>query len=197
LKVDRYLSPGSDLVALMVMEHQTRVHNLLTRANFQTRLALRDSNILNEALGEPVSELSESSNRRIQNAAESLVEAMLWSGETRLTDKLQGTSTFVKSFSERGLCDSQGRSLREFDLERRVFKYPCSYLIHSESFDGLPDEVRSRVYARLLQILTAEDVDEPYAHLTRADRQAILEILTETKDDLPDSWTRAAVAINE
>ena len=74
-------------------------------------------------------------------------------------------------------------------LERRLFKYPCSYLIHSKSFNGLPKPVREYVYQRLWEILTNKDTSEEFAHLSKADRKAILEILIDTKTKLPKYWT--------
>ena len=195
-KTGSYLEPGSDIVALMVMEHQTRVHNLLTRASFQTRLALRDSRILKEALEEPLDELTASSVRRINNAAEKLVEAMLWTEEAPLTGGMKSVSGFPKTFSVLGPHDSKGRSLREFDLANRVFKYPCSYLIYSESFESLPDEARDRTYRRLFEVLSGTDRSEPFQHLSDSDRTAILEIIRETKSGLPAYWNANATAVS-
>jgi len=183
-----YLTPHSDIVALMVLEHQADMHNLITRANYDTRRALRDAAVLNEMLDEPADYLSPSIRRRIANAGEKLLKYMLFVDETRLTDTVQGTSAFATQFSSRGPHDSQGRSLRQFDLNRRLFKYPCSYLIYSAAFDGLPNPVKHRVYDRLREVLASKDTDEEFQHLSAADRKAISEILLETKPDLVTHW---------
>ena len=185
-----YLAPHSDIVALMVLEHQTDMHNLITRANYDTRRALRDAAVLNEMLNEPADRLSPSIRRRIANAGEKLLKYMLFADEARLTDAVQGTSAFAAEFLLLGPRDSQGRSLRQFDLKRRLFKYPCSYLIYSDAFGGLPEQVKQHVYDRLREILTNKDTNEDFSHLSGVDRKAISEILQETKPDLAEYWKR-------
>src|SRR5205814_2802844 len=39
--IAKYPSPHSDIVALMVLEHQTHMHNFITRLNYEATLALR------------------------------------------------------------------------------------------------------------------------------------------------------------
>ena len=113
---------------------------------------------------------------------------MLFCGEAQLTGTVAGTSDFAHSFAKRGPLDAQGRSLRQFNLRTRLFKFPCSYLIYSAPFDGLPPAAREEVYRQLHDILTGNDTDPDFAHLTSSDRHTILEILRETKHNLPDAW---------
>ncbi|MCA1597312.1 MAG: hypothetical protein LC772_12935, partial [Chloroflexi bacterium] len=179
--VTPYLAPSSDIVALMVAEHQTHVENLITRANYQTRMALRDEQELNKDLGRPSDYLSDSTVHRIKNAAESLVEGLLFADEAPLSAPVSGTSGFATAFAAEGPFDHQRRSLRQFDLKRRLFRYPCSFLIYSEAFDGLPAMAADEVYRRLNEVLSGRDKTAPFSHLSAADRQAILEILLDTK----------------
>jgi len=183
-----YLTPHSDLVALMVLEHQTQMHNALTSANYESRLAMYDAKVINGMLGRQADYLSDSTRRRLDRAAERLIKALLLVGEVELTEPVAGTSGFSVEFVEQGPWDNQWRSLREFDLQHRLFKYPCSYLIYSEAFDGLPRLLRERVYARLNEILTGRDASATYAHLSTADRTAIREILRDTKPELARYW---------
>jgi hypothetical protein len=183
-----YLNGHSDIVALLVLEHQAEMHNLITRANFQTRRALHDETLLNKELKRPDHYRSATTWRRIKSVTEPLVKYLLFSGEARLTAKVQGTSAFAAEFAKQGPRDAKGRSLRDFDLERRIFKYPCSYLIYSEAFAALPDEARSYVYQDMWEILKGHNPGRDYDHLSADDRQAILEILLTTKKDLPDYW---------
>jgi hypothetical protein len=187
-----YLSPYSDIVALMVLEHQTDAHNYITRANFHTRQALYYQESLNKELKEPAGHLWDSTKSRLKSANEPLVEYLLFSGEAKLTAELRGTSGFAEEFAARGERDSRGRSLRDFDLKSRIFKYPCSYLVYSESFAALPREARDYVLRRMYDVLTGQDQSKPFAHLSAADRQAILEILRETMPDLPEYWKETA-----
>ena len=178
-----YLQQTSDLVAMLVLEHQTQMHNLITLASFETRRAKHHDAVMNAALKRPKDYCSDSTGRRIASAAQKLVEYLLFKDEFRLTSPVAGTSGFADEFSTRGTRDIKGRSLRDFDLQTRMFKYPCSFLIYSEAFDALPPATLDVVYARLLEILndSSESVDDAFAHLTSADRIAIREILAETK----------------
>ena len=188
--VANYLSPHSDLVALMVLEHQGEAHNRLIRANFQTRLALYEQTELNKAFREPATQRSESITRRIHWACEPVVQYLLFSEEAKLSDSVVGTSDFAEEFAARGPFDSRKRSLREFDLKTRMFRYPMSYAVYSALFDGLPGEAKARIYLRLWEVLTGKDSSKEFAHLTKEDRQAIVEILRETKPGLPDYWKK-------
>jgi hypothetical protein len=189
LAVEKYLTPHSDIVALMVLEHQTLVHNRMTKANFAVRQALQYETEMNRALGEPEGKRLDSTTRRIQSAGDDLIESLLLVAEPQLTAPISGTSGFTEKFSRDGPRDRQGRSLRDLDLQRRLFKYPCSYLIYSPAFDELPREMRDYVWKRLWEVLSRPEDVEPFAHLSKEDRQAIVEILRDTKPDLPTYWT--------
>ncbi len=183
-----YLTPHSDIVALMVLEHQAEMHNRITAARYQTLLAHRDADVLNEMDNAPKGRLTEGTARRVDAAAEQLVEYLFFGEEAKLTDPIAGTSKFAEEFAARGLKDKKGRSLRDFDLRTRLFKYPCSYLVDSEPFDALPSSVKDRVYRRMWDILSGRDTNKAYAHLSPEDRTALREILIETKAGLPDYW---------
>lgn len=182
-QTERYLSPHSDLVALMVMEHQSQMHNAITAASFEARRAIFQSREMNALLDRPADYLSESAVRRIQSAADNVAKHLLYCEEFPLASPVAGTSDFVKQFESKGRRDSQGRSLRDFDLQTRLFRYPCSYLIYSEAFDSLPDEVRICVIDRVLSVLEGRDTSEAYSHLDASNRRQILEILRETKPE--------------
>jgi hypothetical protein len=183
-----YLSPHSDIVALMVLGHQVTVHNRIARATLETRSAVHYQVELNKALKEPAGTKYDSVTHRIASVGDDLVKGLLFSEEARLTDKVEGTTAFAKEFAARGPFDQKGRSLREFDLATRLFKYPCSYLIYTESFDKLPAEVKEYALRRLYDVLTGKVTDKAFAHLTAADRTAILDILRDTKPNLPGYW---------
>jgi len=184
LTIANYLTPHSDLVALMVLEHQAEMHNLIARANLQTRLALYEEAELNRELGRAADYRSETTLRRIKNAGEPLVRYLLFSKETPLTAKVRGTSSFADEFARRGPRDAHGRSLRDFDLEKRLFKYPCSYLIYSNAFDALPEAVKTYVYGRMHDVLGGRDYSHEFDHLGTEDRRVIREILQVTKPEL-------------
>lgn len=186
--VSRYLTPHSDIVALMVLEHQTMVHNYLTRAGFAARQAMHHQADMNRVLGYPEDKPLESTERRIQHAGDDLVEALLFVNEAELTEPVKGTSGFAENFADTAPRDSQGRSLRDFELHQRLFRYPCSYLIYSSAFDSLPKPMLDYVWQRLWQVLSSRDDSEEFAHLSPEDRQAIREIIRETKPNRPVWW---------
>lgn len=188
IDVDNFLTPHSDLVALMVLEHQTQVHNDLVRASFVTRQALHHEAALNRELGEPADHRWDSTHSRMRSGGDPLLKSLLMSGEAKLTDRIQGSSRFAEDFAQHGPRDSQGRSLRDLDLQSRLFKYPCSYLIYSPSFDTLPAEVREYVLQKMFDVLTGKDTSKEFEHLSAEDRQAVLAILRETKANLPSYW---------
>jgi len=95
---------------------------------------------------------------------------------------------FKLPFAARGPKDRQGRSLRDFDLQARLFKYPCSYLIYSEAFDTLPSQLKDVLYKRLWDILNGNDSNTDFKNIPSAKRTAIREILIQTKPGLPDYW---------
>jgi hypothetical protein len=194
-----YLAPGSDVVAHLVLAHQTQMHNLITLTNYKTRLALYAEAASNKSAGLPEdAPLSESAQQQFQRPAEQLLRYLLFIDEAPLSGvgiaQLEGSSSFAREFAARGVRDRKGRSLRDFDLSTRIFRYPCSYLIYSESFDALPEPAKSYIYHRLLEILTGQDKSPDFARLSAEDRRAILEILLATKPGLPQEWRDYAKA---
>jgi hypothetical protein len=162
-----YLAPVSDIVALMTFEHQTQMMNYITRVGWEARMG----------------ELT-----RLDSDIDALIAYMLFAQEAPIREPIEGVSTFTKTFPQRGPRDRRGRSLRDFDLQTRLFRYPLSYMIYSDAFDALPDAARAKVYRRLYDVLTREDRSDKFDNLSTNDRRAILEILGDTKPDLPDYW---------
>jgi hypothetical protein len=171
-----YPVPSSDIVALMVLEHQTHLHNFITRLNYESTLALKQYGHV----------------RYLKSITEAFVKYLLFAEEAPLTASVRGNSDFAKDFSTAGPRDSRGRSLRDFDLQTRIFKYPCSYLIYSDAFAALPAPIREKVYERMLEILAGKETGSDYQKLSKESRRAILEILAETKSDLPKAWKSVA-----
>ncbi|MDX1929010.1 MAG: hypothetical protein SFV81_20960 [Pirellulaceae bacterium] len=181
INTDPYLTVHSDLVALLVLEHQSQMHNLISRASMEARTAAHYDRGINEALGRPIDTVSESTTRRINSAAEALVRYMLFADEAELANPICGTSKFAEQFTASAKLDQQGRSLRELDLQRHLLKYPCSYLIYSDAFDRMPQPVMDYVKRRMTEVLTADKAPAGYERLTDAQRAAIAEILRDTK----------------
>ncbi len=172
--VDSYLSPYSDIQALMVLEHQTQTHNALTRADFTARV------MEHENLDEDTAERS----ARLQTIAKDVVDRLFYCNEFPLTQSITGNSGFQRDFLKRGPQDSKGRSLREFNMQTRMFQYPLSYLIYSEAFDSLQPALRGEVCRQIKAVLENENSSEEYSHLTPETRSHIHEIVKETKPDI-------------
>jgi len=184
-----YLSGHSDIVAHLVLAHQTQMHNLITVANYQTRLAVHSQRKASTSPPDRA-DVSEAIRREIAGPVEDVVAYLLFANEAPLGGSIVGSSGFATEFAARGPRDRLGRSLRDFDLSQRIFTYPCSYLIYSEAFDALPEPAKSLVYRRLLDVLSGRDQSARYARLSASDRRAILEIVLATKPGLPDEWRR-------
>jgi hypothetical protein len=175
LDTDPYLTGHSDIVALMVLEHQIHVQNLLTRVNWEVRTLL----------GTPDSSASVELDLEAEIAVitEPLVRAMLFVNEATLSGTISGTSGFRSDFESRGPVDGEGRSLRHLDLTRRLFKYPVSFLVYSEAFGRLPTEAKAQWFGRVWQVLSGLDRSREFDHLAEVDRGMILEILRDTQAD--------------
>lgn len=161
----KYLRPTSDIVALLVIEHQVEVQNLISRLLFESGSA---DSPAPEGLAEHI---------------DALVQAMLMLDEAELPAPVEGGSGFAEHFETQGPFDSSGRSLRQLDLKTRLFRYPLSYLIYSDAFAALRPDVKKAVLARIETVLKATPEQDGYTRLSTQDRKAITGILAET---LPD-----------
>ena len=167
-----YPSAQSDIVALMVFQHQARMTNLVTRVGWEARVAAQEGR-------------ADYSAGPLRDAVNELVDALLFAGEAPLTSPVRGTSGFAGMFAAKGPADSRGRSLRQLDLERRLQRYPCSYTIYSAAFRALPDAARAAIYGRMWEILSGRDAGPRYSGLSDSDRRSVIEILGETLPDVP------------
>jgi hypothetical protein len=172
-----YLSPHSDVVALLVFDHQIRMMNLLTRIGWQARTLAHDGRSDTAIV------------TALRDTAIETVDYMLFVDEAPLAG-VSGTSSFAESFNKRGPRDSKGRSLRDFDLKQRLFTNPCSYMIYSEAFAQLPLAAKRAIYQRLWDVLSGSVRAPKYARLSAADRDRLIEILRETKRDFADQAPR-------
>jgi hypothetical protein len=161
-----FVSSHSDLVALLVFEHQARMVNLITRLGWDARL-------------------SKDAERPLEESVKELVDYLLFVDEAPLPGPISGTTSFARDFASHGPRDSRGRSLRDLALTDRLMKYRCSFLIYSEAFDAMPSAAKALVYARIWEILSGTKTSPEYVKLGPAEREAIIEILRETKADLP------------
>ena len=177
-----YLTDKSDVVALLVFEHQANIGNLITRANYKSRTLLT-RNGFDASRASLWSAVPEPLRKQMKAMLEPVVQAMLFAGAAPVGSDIRSGSGFDRWFESQGPRDASGRSLRELDLHTRVFKHPLSYLVYSESFDGLPGCARDYIYGRFAEILTGKDDGPAYAHISADERHALRDILLATKPD--------------
>jgi hypothetical protein len=179
---DGYRALSSDVVAHLVLTHQAGMTNLLTRAGWEAREF--DPSL--QGPSAPAADRQAAVAAVMTGIAREVVDHMLFVDEAKMTDRVRGASGFAERFSSSGPRDRKGRSLYELDLNRRLMKYPCSYLIYSPAFDALPTLAKDAIYTRLWEVLSGRERDARYlSALARADRQAIVDILRDTRKDLP------------
>jgi len=177
----RYLQPTSDIVALMVLEHQVEMHNRLTQGSAIVHAQYERGKSLSEYLQEPF-EPSENQTlqRVIDSNADRIVRQLLFCDELALTDPVKGSDLFTDQFRANRREDARGRSLKDLDLQTRLFKYRCSYMVYSRAFELMHPLLKAAVLEKLRSVLAGGDDDSAYSHLGAAERQAILEILQDT-----------------
>jgi len=177
-----YLTNSSDIVALLVLEHQTAMQNTITRAGMNCRRMLEYQRALQLEMKETsTNDLAYDSVRSVFNGAvRDVVDDLLFYKEAQLPAGLQGSAAFQQAFGNNARKDATGRSLKDFSLKGHLFENRCSYLIYSESFRALPPQLKRRVYARLGEVLTAAKSEPRYAYLEAPERDRILHILRET-----------------
>jgi hypothetical protein len=177
---NHYLSAHSDIAALLVFDHQMYMTNLITRVGWEVRCALYDK-LASRAFAD-----------LLRESANEIVDYLLFIDEAPLPGPVHGTSGFAEKFAAQGPFDSRSRSLRQLDLQKRLLRYPCSYMIYTQAFDSLPEQARNAIYQRMWQIVSGAEKGTRYARLSLADRQSIVEILRDTKPGLP-SYFRPVV----
>ncbi len=170
LDTSPYIRSGSDIVALLVLEHQVEFQNRLTRLSFESRTRLHSNGSIAE--------------EEMASLTQPLLESMFMLNETPLTDTVSGDPRYQDYFEALGPFADDGRSLRELDLQTRTFKYPVSYLVYSDAFNALPAEVRSYLYGRIRQILEGSDQDPAFSQLDRESLDAAAAILRDTKPEI-------------
>ena len=165
-------APTSDIAALMVFDHQGHAINLLTRLGWETRVATAEGRL-------------DFSKGDLRDLARETADYFAFVGrnDTRRR-RFAASRNSRRRFSSTGPRDRKGRSLRELDLQTRLFKYRCSYMIYSPAFDALPPEAQAAVLARM------READ----HRSRHDRnprrhESRLALMTVTVgDSLPADW---------
>ncbi len=168
----RYPATGSDTLALLLHDHQTHMHNYITRLHMEGQQRISEYGHV----------------RYLDTQVRAFLRYLLFTEEAALPSLLEPSAEFQAQFQRAAKRDSKGRSLRDLELQTRLFKYPCSFLIDTEAFRKLPGMVRQKILDRLHAVLLGEDTHPDFAGLTAEGRLAVLEILRETCPDLSVGW---------
>jgi len=184
IDTSHWLTDQSDVVALLVLEHQTFVQNIITRVNYKVRTVM--SRQADEAVAAPRSwqDVTAADRKRLHRMIEPLVRALFFQDAAQFTEPISGDSGFAARVSGLGPKDSQGRSLRELDLHTRLLRYPLSYEVYSPQFDAMPQYALDYVNSRIVEVLQGRDTTGISAGIPADERQAIAEILIDTKPSL-------------
>ena len=191
-KLDRFFSteaypaPGSDIAALLVFDHQVTMHHRLVEAAYRARQSLFDSKL--DPKETDVSKLSKGrSTDEFLEGRDKVVDYLLFRDETPIP-KVSCDPAFRRAFSANRIADRRKRSLKDLRLDGRIFENRCSYMIYSPTFDQFPPMLKGAIYARIHEILTSPKPVEGFDYLGKEEKRRILEILDETKEDLPPGW---------
>lgn len=180
-----YLQGTSDIVALLVFEHQTAMQNALTRAGVNCRRMLDYQRSLEQDLRLTPSVTNgdlhfDSVISVFDHAADDIVDTLLFKGEAPLPKSIHGSDAFMKAFPENAPHADDGSSLKDLLVSGHLFKNRCGYLIYSASFRELPAPLKKRVFARLDKALDPVHAEERYSYLDSAERSRVRRILQQT-----------------
>lgn len=174
-----YLTETSDILPHLILEHQAGFMNLVLEATYRARTY--------QHIGK--GEIKPEHVAVLHGLADELVRYLLFADEAKFP---AGGIRVDPQYREDFLADrkeaSNGISLKDLDLETRIFKHPCSYLIHSDVFEATSDLFKQRVYQVLGEALSIEKPNPDFAYLSVTEKEAIRGILRETLSDLPGGW---------
>jgi hypothetical protein len=195
----KYLAPTSDVVALLVLEHQMAVQNSLTRGGNACRKMLAYQRSLQTSFREPLTDepAYDSVKSVFASAVQDIVDRLLFRNEAALPDGVTGSDAYRKAFAQNAPRSAAGHALKDFALQGHLFAQRCSFMIYTDAFGALPPQLKSRVLDRLLAALRSSDPKDRYAYLPAAEKQRILDILLETHPDAKSRWSLAAPARSE
>jgi len=181
-----YLAGTSDVVAQLILQHQTVVHNRITAVTYGTTLALADDASIGESLGNKPGELLGSTLSRIRNSSDALLETLFFMDEATFSAPIDGNKRTMVDFVKQGPRDPNQQTLRQLDLRTRLFRYRLSFLVHSLGFKGMPLQARSYCWIRIKAALANSD-DRLTAKLDANERKTIHEILQATEQEYRDA----------
>jgi hypothetical protein len=186
----RYPAKTSDVVALLLLEHQMGVQNSLTAAGQRSRRMLAYQRSLQETFKEPVTDepTFDSVKSVFFSLTSDVVDHLLFHGAAPLPEGVVGSEAFRRMFPADAARSQAGHALKDLRLRERLLENRCSYLIYSESFTALPAPLKARILDRLHAALHDTDPQGRYAYLEAEEKRRIHDILIETHPDAQERW---------
>lgn len=174
---DKHLTDTSDILALMLMEHQVQVHNTLSSSKMSYLRRVHLTKAINAGKYDPS---SESARKIVGEHANKILKTLLFTDSIDLpADGVDGSDVFEEEFAKAGVSYDD-HSLRDLRLQKRIFKYRCSYMIRCKAFDMLPDIIRKEVLVRLNKVVTDKGNYPGLPQLSSREKKRIHEILLHT-----------------
>ena len=149
--------------------------NLLTRLNWESRVAASSGHAIEQ-------------DATVRRLANELADYLLFAGEAPPLPELTPRAGFRRQPRGENAGGSARPFVRAAGLVDRLLRYPCSYMVYSDAFDGLPTAIKSVVYQRMIESLVGDRSRTRRGRIVPADaRRAALEILRDTKPDFPSA----------
>lgn len=174
----KYPVATSDILPQLLLEHQAGFVNRVVEASYRARTALHLSN----------GQLTSAQATELDEQAKVVTRYLLFADEAPLPSGVEGDAAYQADFLRTRRATAGGASLKDFDLQTRLFKHRCSYMIYGPVFVGLTSELKQRVYQRLSEALSLKKPDKEFAYLPAPEKKVIRGILKATLTDLPSGW---------
>lgn len=182
----RYPVPTSDLLPHLLHEHQNGFAHRAVEAAYRARSYYHAAE---SQTGRERGRLSAPHLLELQRQANRLVRYLLFADEVALPNGgVEGVPEYKEYFLRNRKPAGNGLALKDFDLETRLFRVRCSYMIYSDTFAGLHPEFKALVYRTLAEAISTARPNPEYSYLSPGEKEAIRVILRDTLDDLPDYW---------
>lgn len=175
----------SHILPLMVFDHQIEAHNLIVEARHRDRQYAHEEETFENGV-------TAKTRRDTEAFFDRFVRYLVFADEVSLSGhEFLASEDFREDFRANRRVGENGHSLKDFNLEDRLFENRLSYMIQSSSFLKAPRRMKNRVYDRLREILVEPDPPEGFDHFEDGERERIVSILRETQPDLPAEWGKA------
>lgn len=171
---NKYPTQQSDAIPHLILEHQVGFSNLCISITYRLRQINNQGSNKNA---------TDEYSKIIKNETDKLLSYILFQKEAKLPkNRLSLDSQFIEDFKNNRNSTAQSKLLRELNLKDRLFQLRCSYMIFSNSFQGLPSEIKKQLLEKLRFILLCDkkNLPEEYSYFNDEERLKIHSILVKS-----------------